>query len=359
MKIAIITGDYPHIRSGVGDYSYRLATELRTKINVSIITSKDKGIVDENNIIKIDWKVKEFFGLLRFLKREQIGLVNIQYPTLLYGKFNLVPHLYCILLRLLGIKVITTLHEYSNIHWLRSLSELIFVLFSHKVVVTTHFERQALLSHLRLLITSEKIRVIHVGTSIDVCNTKPNLDSSVVTFFGLFYPNKGSEAAVNLMAAIQKGVRKQLVFRFIGGTHAYYKDYFANFKKFTNERLANTQWVVDSALDEICNHIKDSFVSVLWYKDGASLRRTSLLAMIANGIPVITNRGIFSDDLAPVEDRGVFYCETEREAVPIFENLATDEDFYSSCHNHLLEFSREFRFEKIADQYQELFRKVA
>ena len=349
-----MTGDYPGIISGISDYSSRLKEHLEALGDqVYVITSRDERVSDEGIALKIAWNLSGLRTLGSFLKRNGITLLNIQYPCSLYGKYNLFPHLYVMLLRLCGVKILTTLHEFSNINLLRRLSEYLFIVFSQRIIVTNGLDYNAIKR--RIPFIGEKVSVVPIGSNIEGVNEKPRFGSRYITYFGIFYPRKGAERVIDIMETLDRRFENKYIFKFIGGAHPYYPDYLGRFREIAESRLSRTEWHLDLPLDDIGPLLADSFLGVMYFRDGASLRRGSLLAAIANGVPVISNRGA-GTDLREIEEKGLFYVDADlSNCVEIVQKLQREE-LYRSVFSSLIRFAKRFDFRAIAREYQKNFR---
>jgi hypothetical protein len=125
----------------------------------------------------------------------------IQYPCSLYGKYNVIPHLYIKWLRLSGYKIVTTLHEFSNIHILRRLSEYVLLMFSNWIFVTNEYERKAVTKIFRSF--QNKVSIIPAGNNVLVERSPADANPNVITFFGIFYPNKQMDQVILMMQEIE------------------------------------------------------------------------------------------------------------------------------------------------------------
>lgn len=351
-KVTIVTADYPDIPSGIGDYSYRLKESLeKLGFTVYVITSKDKRITDSNEVLKVRWNIGSIFKIKRFCKYFGVKALILQYPTPLFGIYNLIPIIYPLIFRLFGFNFFTTLHEFSNIHPIRRVFELALVLFSKKVIVTVEEERAKIIKVLFPLDLKNKITTINIGSNVEAVNKKPNIASNIITFFGLFYPKKIDRRVVDIMHEIDRSFKGRFIFRFVGGVSPFHTAFFKKIKKDATAKLAKTEWFIDNPFKELPYLLKDSFCAVVVYNDGASLRRGSLLAFIANGIPIITNKGQYSKDLETLENNGIFYVEDTKDATKIVSKFIEDPTFYSNCYKKLISFSKKFSFDEIARKY--------
>jgi len=144
----------------------------------------------------------------------------------------------------------------------------------------------------------------------------------------------------------------------VGGIHPYYPNYYPEFKQKAENRLNQTEWFINSPIEKNPILQKNAILSVLYFQDGASLRRGSLLAMLTNGIPLITNKGPYSRELGEIEGKGLFYLSPEFDNVPEIIRSLQSEEFYRRCFEAMVSFSKKFDFENIAEQYEQVFNQI-
>lgn len=367
-KVIFFSGDYPHLISGVGDYVYNLKRELQfLGIDVSIITTNNSKITQESQVYPImQWKTKDVIDALKLLKKitkNSQQLIHFQYPTSGCGKYNLLPHLLAAICRVLGYTVVTTLHEYSNVHLLRRISEWLFIIASHKIIVTAHSEKRKILkndSFLRKWL-ERKTTVIPISSNIQICNKEYNYNSNIITFFGQFYPNKGYDVVLQWFEVIEHNFPGEYKFRFVGGTHYYYPNELPKFKQKAETRLGkeNLEWIINKSISEVCSYIKGSFLIALPYKDGITIRKTTFLAALVNGIPILTNSGRYSyeDVDRQIFDKGVFLIKEKQDIVEAILSLR-DRTKYVSCCNYLRKYGKRFSFKNVADKHIKLYEHI-
>jgi glycosyltransferase involved in cell wall biosynthesis len=132
MRVLIVTGSFPPMLCGVGDYSESLAQELvkNHDINVAILTSlvaKRRIIKNNINIFEVmkKWEIINVFTAIKAIKSWNPDIVHIQYPTQGYGR-GWLPYLLPMISFLMRKKVVQTWHE---VYTRRDIPELFFVIF--------------------------------------------------------------------------------------------------------------------------------------------------------------------------------------------------------------------------------------
>ena len=192
MKVAMITGSYPPMRCGVGDYTYQIIKGIRdSQTEVHIFTSAEAKLNGKENffhsVVK-SWSIWPTISLARRVQREQPDIVHIQYPTIGYG-YNLGPQILSIFLRMLGLKIVTTIHEFQQANVLRKISLLPFFIWSNVLIFTSEEERVAVINSLPWL--RKKLNsasyVIPVGSNIPATTHmgSSTKGSCLASFFGL------------------------------------------------------------------------------------------------------------------------------------------------------------------------------
>lgn len=314
-KVVLITGDYPPMRCGVGDYTSCLGEELsRLNAEVSIITTCDAGVIDVikrasgNNkglsVLPImrQWNFREGFFLIERIKSISPDIVHIQYPTRTYG-WRVMVNLLPIFLRLFYNRgsVITTLHEFSIAHILRKISVMSLIFFSRKIIVPTVTEKRVITRTFPFL--GSKIKVIPVGSNIKMYFTKElsristrqkfgiDEDEFLLSYFGFINKSKGIEllleAVKNILA---HGYKTKLL---IIGELASDNKYHQAVKQLA-EDLRITDKIIWSGFckdEDASVYLGGSDLCVLPFTDGVSFRRGSFLAAITHCLPVVTTVG--------------------------------------------------------------------
>jgi glycosyltransferase involved in cell wall biosynthesis len=354
--VAILSADYPEIISGIGDYAYLLKAHLKNAgIDAYVITVNNEKIADSPDILKINWKLWDIAKVLNTLKNWNIATLIFQYPGMFYGRYSIIPHIFIIILKIYGYRIITTLHDYSNVVFLRRLFEWIIIICSNRVIVTSTQQCASIGNYFGV---QKKIRIIPIGPNIPVMGIGQNHNSHVIISFGMFYPNKNLEDVIDFMKSIETQYNNKFIFRFVGGYHIHFMDYYEKIREKATRTLSNVEWMLNRPHDDVYNLIKDAFLAVQFYNDGASIRRGTLLGLIANGIPVISNKGIGADELSAIEENGLFYTNTHIDAFEFLDKLITDKVFYNACSATLQRESLKFNFESTAASYKNILTEL-
>jgi len=289
--VLIVSGSVPPAPCGVGDYSARLCLLLR-----------ERGL--DANLIAL--RRANFFQTLRLSRK---AIVHIQYPSIGYG-LSLLPQLLCLLAR----RPIVTIHEFSQVHFLRKLSELPFLLFARRVIVTTAYERNAI-EHL----VHRSVDVIPVASTVFPEEMDIDIQAREgVVFFGLLRPNKGAEEFLALAREL-KAQNPSFPIRAYSSIPARNESYASSILR--QGRDLGIDWQVNRSLAEVSTGLLSSKYAYLHFPDGVSDRRSSFVAALTHGLVVLTNKG---DMTSPELDEGVVYVDGPSEAFARISEIEHD-----------------------------------
>ncbi len=122
MTIMMVSGSYPPMVCGVGDYTAKLAQEIaRLQPRPVVVltgtggsTGDTKGLGVKVHRSMPDWSLSELATLVKIILSEKPDVVHFQYPTAGYRK-GLTPWLAPLVAGLMGFKVVQTWHEGYNL----------------------------------------------------------------------------------------------------------------------------------------------------------------------------------------------------------------------------------------------------
>jgi glycosyltransferase involved in cell wall biosynthesis len=365
LRIALITGSYPPMRCGVGDYSHQLAEALRgQQADVEVFTSMAEDLAGRKeglHLLAGKWSTLPMMPLSFRVCQRRPDIVHIQYPTVGYG-CHLGPQALAIALRMLRLKVVTTVHEFQWAHVLRKLSLLPFLLASSALVFTSEEERAAIASAAPWLRgkLERASYVIPVGSNIPVADgpAEATEDGPVASFFGLFYPGRQVELVVTAFSEVARK-HPRLRFRFIGDLHPGHRGYFSKIRRLVEESLPRerVEWLLGKAPEEIAVALRQSDVCVLPYRDGASFRRTTLIAALALGVPVITTRGMSTPALLG-DGSSVLFAGNASEMAEAVWRAVTNRALSERVSEGARALSRLFSWDRIADEHLRVYKQV-
>jgi len=298
MKVLLITGSFPPMRCGVGDYTGHLAEALAAHggVEVGVLTSRAAQTNGDsrNRIFPVvgEWGPREFPKIMAVLRRWKPDGVHIQYPTQGYAGRR-VASLLPGLCHLAGFRVVQTWHEYDLTRrpWLWFLAQ--FPVSGGVVVVRPHFlEKMAPL--LRRTLRNKAWSFIPNASSIpavtltatdrEAVRTKyGRAPSELIVYFGFMYPKKGVERLFEIVDPS----RQHLV---IVGEVRESDDYH----RAILSQVSSLRWAGKTTLtgflpaDEVARVIAAADAVVLPFTEGAGDWNTSLHGAQAQGTFVLT-----------------------------------------------------------------------
>lgn len=301
MRIGLITGEYPPLMGGVGDYSATLAGMWAALGHEVHVLARPAAQDDRPNIIMHnvmpDWGLFAPLLIRHWAQQRHLDVVNMQYQTAIYdlsGWMHAVP-------RLSPVPVVTTFHDLLVPYlfpkagrvrpWIvRELAR------TSAAAVTTNAEDFAQLAPL------PNRHLIPIGSNIDVtplsASERADLRATVaaptevlLAHFGFLYPNRGVDDLLRALHDLrQQGQRVRLLI--IGGRSGgpTDSDYVAQLDALISElRLTDAvTWTGFLATDAVSRWLQTVDWVVLPFRDGASYRRGSLIAAIMHGCAVVT-----------------------------------------------------------------------
>lgn len=210
MKVLLITGSYPPLRCGVGDYSNNLGTALANlpDVRVGVLTSQgvDRAEINANDSIELfpvmaGWRLRELRKAIKLIKDWTPDIVHIQYPTQGYGG-GMLQWLLPVVVFAMGKTVVQTWHE--GISGGQALQFLFKAVVPSKIIVVRPEYRSLLKPFYRWALMKRDLHFIRSASTIAKTDlndeTKAALrarylggQQRLIVYFGFVYPNKGVE----------------------------------------------------------------------------------------------------------------------------------------------------------------------
>lgn len=306
MRIGIVTGEYPPMQGGVGDYTKILAHELVARgHDVFLFTSAQ--CQETNPAIHINNSTQKWrWGTLRAIKKwvstHKIEIISLQFETAAY---KMSPFIH-FLPQMVRVPVVTTFHDlmfpylFPKAGALRPMIVRYLARRSVGVITTNHEDYLQLDTH-------PNITLIPLGNLVPadlpadyqrpVWRKKAgaNDDDFLIAYFGFINHSKGVEILLEDLAYLRSsGYPFRLVM--IGGktgssdpTNADYAQKIdALITQLNLDQTVIWTGFVDNA--QVNAYLDASDVVCLPFRDGASYRRSSLLAAIHRGCAIITTQ---------------------------------------------------------------------
>lgn len=211
MRILLVTGSYPPMHCGVGDYAYRLAHAVAQtqEGRLGVLTSKAACERSEDDPIEVlpildDWGLRHIRRVASLLQEWRPDVVHLQFPTQGYGRGQL-PTVLPLLCYLMRIPIVQTWHEPRRGFGLGNLAWLVLqVLVPGVVIVVRPQFEQMMPAWLRSVFLRKALRHIPNGPALPrVSLTETEREeirrrfgrrgASLIVYFGFMYPEKGVE----------------------------------------------------------------------------------------------------------------------------------------------------------------------
>ncbi|MCS6862942.1 MAG: glycosyltransferase family 4 protein [Abditibacteriales bacterium] len=278
MKVAMVTGAYPPVPCGIGDYTQRLCNALREQnvdVTVWTLNAARRGA---------EWTWGAVKRIAAEIAAAQPDLVHMQYPGKGYGHRlapTFLPHVWR--RKGNGAPLVVTLHEFRIAHPLRKCAALNLIRAADALIVPAWCEQQSLMRFWK----KSPIAVIPPSANIPVQPVTPERrrerrtawnvkdDDVLLCHFGFVQRNKGFTRLLN---AFEEAHRKvpHLKLLLIG-------DYVSS----PQASLISVGYLPAADVSE---SLSAADVGVLPYSDGVSARRTTFWTALQHGLPVITTR---------------------------------------------------------------------
>lgn len=307
MRVVLVSGTWPPIRCGVGDYVARLAAPLAARgVALEVVTSRGGRAPAPRGVrvhpVIVNWGAAGAWALRDRVVALAPDLVHVQYPTLAYGRglaVNLLPAL--LRRRAPGLPIVTTLHEFAQYRRAGRVRLGPNILLARAVCVTSDEERTAVAAAYPSV--RPRIRVIPIGSNIPVTGSaaagRRRLRAlgvrgrdRVLLYFGWASPGKG---LFFLLEAVRRLWDAGVPVRLIGAaafsprTNAYHAALARRARDL--EIMDLVKWTGYLPERAVSDFLRAADLCVLPYEDGLKMNRGSFIAALVHGTPVITTHG--------------------------------------------------------------------
>jgi glycosyltransferase involved in cell wall biosynthesis len=193
-------------------------------------------------------------------------------------------------------------------------------------------------------------RVIHIGSNVPTYPVDlPR--APTVLYFGQIRPQKGLEEFLELA---RRGLYLGKAFKYqvIGSVPERRTSYYEALRA---DAAPGVEWLIDLPFGQVAQLMAGSLAAYLPFPDGASYRRGSLLAALANGLPTITT--VDSSTPRDMIDVVLPACGPG-DALAHIERLYGSPDEVSVRGAAERKFSERFSWAEIARQHEQVYNEV-
>lgn len=300
MKVAFFLTKESGKPCGVGDYTYQVAQAL-----------EEQGIcVTLEEFPK--WSIPFMRAIKRRYKDDTQTLFHLQYPTLGMG-LSFAPFLLPLLFY--RHKVVITLHEFKQFHWIRKLYCLIPSLLGTKFIFTNEFERDVFCQVFPW--TKTNCSIIPIGNNIRIIpnqHTTPQ-DTQRLVYFGQIVEGKGIEDFLETIQHLRKSDNK-IPCAIIGALLDPSSEITKKVQSAAKEN--NIDCLFNLSAEDVSKELHKSSIAFLPFPEGVGDKRGSALACLKHGLTVITKHS----DLTPQWWRETtHHAQTSKEAASMIEMI--------------------------------------
>ena len=310
MKVLIITGSFPQIKCGVGDYTKKLFDSMKenSQLDTFVLTSNDANCCDNKVFTSIKkWKgiyiIKE---VLKYVRKINPDVIHFQFPTSEYKFSSLCFFIFLpILLRLKRKKIVYTLHEYSDSgKIIQFFLKTIIRMSNRLIVVDERFKKDICVNN---FIKCNKIQYIPIGSNIDKSTLsqdeinairfkilKEKKCDKIISYFGFVNESKCLCELFSSLGVLKENGLLNSCLLIIGDFNSdkcskgYYLKMVDILKKY---QLMDNIYITGFCPNNVvADYLKCSDFAVLPFKNGVSLRNGSMLAAYQEGLKIITTR---------------------------------------------------------------------
>lgn len=314
-KITFLTGEYPPMQGGIADYTAHLARQLRG-LGVApavLISRKYPGGQTPVDGVPVypalsGWGGRCWREIPRFLQTHPADILHIQYQAAAFdlaGWVNGLP--WYLRRRQTPLKIVTTFHDlripylFPKAGPLRRRAILALARYSD-AVICTNAEDAAVLrgypwgTHVVEIPLGNNVAV-HPPDGYNRRAWRQSLglaeNSLALAYFGFLNESKGGEDLIAVLARlVERGVdaRLLLVGGEVGDSDPRNADYARRVRRLIEERGLASRIIATGYVDlpEVSAHLLAADAAVLPYRDGVSFRRTTLIAVLGHGLPVVS-----------------------------------------------------------------------
>ncbi|MCO5192082.1 MAG: glycosyltransferase family 4 protein [Anaerolineae bacterium] len=395
LRIALVTGEFPPMQGGVGAFTRELAQELaQLGHEIWIITDGEARPPDVTlrrarslqDPLPLDdyaqwlpfgkkWNWKDVAWIADCTDRYHFDLINIQYQAAAYNMNSAAINFAPWRLRHLT-KTVVTFHDlrtpylFPKAGGLREWVVRRMATSADGIIATNRQDYDQLRS-----VTSKSLARIPIGSNITVHNVSTadrqrtreqlgvNSFDFLLGYFGFLNESKGADTLLEALAQLDE--RVHLVF--IGGrtgdsdpdnNSAFLQQLDAHIERLgLVDRVHWTGFVAD---EQVSQWMAAADLMVMPYRDGVSLRRGTLMAVLAHGRPLLTTEPqVATPELVHGENVWLVSAENTPELQGAVVQLRDHPELRTKIGAGAAALSEQFQWSKIAVQTATFYESIA
>ncbi len=370
-----ISGSFPNNQEGIADAAKILLNTMLNYIDKDslLLLTTDKPIISESITdnteahyeLMPDWHIRKnnIDRIYSILDKYKVSVIHMDYPGDLYGKTFLASFIPYLVHKYnkrnnTEIKVNIRLHEFSRARFLRKLAIMPILFSADAIYVPAKTDRKIV-----GIVAKKRVHPTYIGTNITVVDDSIVLpeDKIVISYFGSVYPGKGIKRMLNIWKQLKEtDYENRFVFKIIGDIGIESTNHFSAYHKqvwkwIEQYGLKNSVEVTGYLSDEeVSYELQHSYMAVLLYEDGLTLRRGSFLAYLAHGIPIVTTEGDAEAKELFAGHPGISMCSSDNSVInSVLKYSSICEDERNAIHSDNINLSKTFSWDVITRHYLE------
>ncbi|MEM4724028.1 MAG: glycosyltransferase family 4 protein [Candidatus Hadarchaeum sp.] len=327
MRICFVSGEYPPMQGGVGDFTHKLGCALIVLGHeVAVITScrAQPQHLEASEIAPLEplvypvihkWNWTSWKTILHLIHDFQCDVLHIQYQTAAYAMhpaINFLP--FRLHLNKRRPRVVVTFHDlrepylFPKAGVVRRWVNLALARWCDAVILTNIEDYEQLKqSHSVIFSEAQNLYLIPIGSNIhpqpppgyDRASWRHSLgiadNETLLCYFGFLNASKGGEVLFRALAELlRRGHRVKLLMigGQVGDSDPTNLAYLERVKALGNELglQEHVLWTGYTPPEEVSANFLAADICVLPYRDGASYRRGSFMAALAHGLPIVSTQ---------------------------------------------------------------------
>jgi glycosyltransferase involved in cell wall biosynthesis len=385
MNVLFVSGEFPPMQGGVGDYTREISLALREQgCQIAVVTSTQAGFVPGVNVHPVveDWSWNCWDPVLDLVRREQPDIVHIQYQAAAYALHPAINFLPWRLRRLDSgrPRSVVTFHDLKVPYLFPKAGRLRRWVVDElgrrsDAVICTNKED---FEELRPKIDPAP-NLIPIGSNIH-----PQLpegyerhawrarwgvgpDDLLLSFFGFINDRKGVDILLHALKRLPSGDPElgEPRLLFIGGqtgasdpTNVTYLGRVQGLIK-ELDLADRVHWTGYVSGEEVTAAFLAADLCVLPYRDGVSFLHGTFHAALAHGVPILTTAPrVKLPELLHGENVFLVPPQDADALAGAIRHLATDAALCRVLSKGALALAAEFRWDKIAEQTMDVYRRT-
>jgi glycosyltransferase involved in cell wall biosynthesis len=387
MKLCFLTGEYPPMQGGVADHTAHLAQHLgAADAEVLVLTSSraqsgstaTSGPGQVHAIIE-RWGPGCWPRIERFLKQHSPDVLHIQYQAAAFdlaGWVNWLP--WWLQRKADRPRLVVTFHDlrvpylFPKAGRLRQQAILSLARYTDAVITTNAEDEYTLRRHA----WATHVRRIPLGSNVEpqpptgydrrAWRERLGVDEgqTLLAYFGFLNQSKGGqELILALDDLIQRGYDAHLLMigAQVGDVDPTNRQYYDQVQTLIRQRELEQRvhWTGHVSQAEVSANLLAADVVVMPYRDGVSFRRTTFIAALRHGCPVVTTLPAFP--LEELRDGDNVLLTPPQDVTAVSDGvirLIDDPALRSSLSASARTLGRQFDWSHIASQTRDVYRRL-